>query len=1056
MFKNRKKTRETVEDTPVQKSPEAAETPAALETACKLAEEKKKPERSNPIVSILIPICNVAKYLPKCLDSVIAQTMEEIEIICINDGSTDNSLDIIQEYAAKDSRIRVIDKENSGYGDSMNRGLAAATGDYIGIVESDDFIVKDMFASLYNLSFDGTVDVVKGNFWDYYEDGEKLPTATPNRDRANIPDSEEPFTLKENGQFSWGHPSVWSAIYRRQFLVDHDIHFIAAKGGGWVDNPFYYETLCSAERIMWTNEPFYYYRKTNPTSSSNLQKDPSLPFIRMLDNFNVVEQHHIQDIDTLKCTYARALMYYTGALKDFDYDANAKKINDYAAELMKHFDVDIFTSQFNLADQQKYYSALSPLKNIRLTGPRVLIYNWVPYDNPGNVGGGVTVYCRNLIHQILRENPEVTVYMLSSGWAYDATSLETYIRKISSQDVNVHQYEIVNSPVPAEQSNLFVNPSVAIENAALKETFRTFIKRYGPFDAIHFNNIEGLSLNVMELKQDYPDTRFIFSIHNYVPMCVHGFYYMRHKHCNCNPNHTGEDCMQCTRMNMRRNIADATYDRGLFNNDPKKCYSKTKWVKTFGMEQLDVETDAEHILDFSKAAIRQINQNCDEILAVSKRVYEIAEDNGFDASKMKVSYIGTKVAAHQLGHAAYPVKNGLKIVFLGNDINYEEKGYPFLIEALSKLELKYAAKIDLVFTVRQKEHADLYTMLNKFHSVKVYVGYTHNDLPRIFKGCNLSLVPVLWEDNLPQIAIESVAYGIPVLASSAGGPSELTDSALFRFQAGDAEDLLAKIRHFADHPEDLDEYWKHHHGLVTMEQHWAEIQKVYGLDQKQDSVEIPMEDFRNLLKENDFLLTYMPSNGNGNRIPQQKVISDLEKKLQAANERNEELETELNELEKNKKYAGKVIFKSEYDPIQGDAGATLFTLTLGDFPYSDVYAEIRFVRLNNLGAAVSDTLKIAATWHNETGAYKMHIHQAEWVNNTPGIADMIMVYTEEHTIGFFGKYPGMHCGYSYEVVFMDTRAVGDTVTFAAEKEGFLFENQPCPNGAAIPAQVQKV
>ena len=90
----------------------------------------------------------------------------------------------------------------------MNRGLAAATGDYIGIVESDDFIVKDMFASLYNLSFDGTVDVVKGNFWDYYEDGEKLPTATPNRDRANIPDSEEPFTLKENGQFSWGHPSV--------------------------------------------------------------------------------------------------------------------------------------------------------------------------------------------------------------------------------------------------------------------------------------------------------------------------------------------------------------------------------------------------------------------------------------------------------------------------------------------------------------------------------------------------------------------------------------------------------------------------------------------------------------------------------------------------------------------------------------------------------------------------------------------------------------------------------------------------------------------------------
>lgn len=125
----------------------------------------------------------------------------------------------------------------------------------------------------------GTVDVIKGNFWDYYEDGEKLPTATPNKDRANVPDSEEPFTLKENGQFSWGHPSVWSAIYRRQFLVVTIFILLPQKAAGWVDNPFYYETLCSAESIMWTNEPFYYYRKTNPTSSSNLQKDPSLPFV---------------------------------------------------------------------------------------------------------------------------------------------------------------------------------------------------------------------------------------------------------------------------------------------------------------------------------------------------------------------------------------------------------------------------------------------------------------------------------------------------------------------------------------------------------------------------------------------------------------------------------------------------------------------------------------------------------------------------------------------------------------------------------------------------------
>lgn len=253
--------------------------------------ENEKAKKNGTIkISVLVPVCNVAKYLPKCLDSIIDQTLEDIEIICINDGSTDNSLDILKEYAEKDKRIILIDKKNSGYGDSMNHGLKAATGEYIGIVESDDFIAPDMFETLYSLSNNGSVDVIKSNFYNYYEDGKTVPKAEPDTDRINIPDSKKPFVLKENGQFSWGHPSVWSAIYKRSFLEKNKVSFIAAKGGGWVDNPFYYETLCSAESIMWTKKPLYYYRKTNPTSSSNLQKDASLPFVRMLDNFDMIDR----------------------------------------------------------------------------------------------------------------------------------------------------------------------------------------------------------------------------------------------------------------------------------------------------------------------------------------------------------------------------------------------------------------------------------------------------------------------------------------------------------------------------------------------------------------------------------------------------------------------------------------------------------------------------------------------------------------------------------------------------------------------------------------------
>jgi glycosyltransferase involved in cell wall biosynthesis len=103
-------------------------------------------------VSILVPICNVEKFLGKCLCSIVNQTLTDIEIICINDGSKDQSLEIIKKFVKDDQRIVVIDKPNSGYGDSMNKGMGIAKGEYIGIVESDDFINANMFDELYSLA----------------------------------------------------------------------------------------------------------------------------------------------------------------------------------------------------------------------------------------------------------------------------------------------------------------------------------------------------------------------------------------------------------------------------------------------------------------------------------------------------------------------------------------------------------------------------------------------------------------------------------------------------------------------------------------------------------------------------------------------------------------------------------------------------------------------------------------------------------------------------------------------------------------------------------------
>jgi glycosyltransferase involved in cell wall biosynthesis len=111
-------------------------------------------------VSIIIPVYNTEKYIRKCLESAINQTLTDIEIICINDGSTDNSLSILYEYAAKDSRIRVFTKTNEGVAKARNLGLRHARGEYIGFIDSDDFVDEKYFEELY--SYGPQYDVIRG------------------------------------------------------------------------------------------------------------------------------------------------------------------------------------------------------------------------------------------------------------------------------------------------------------------------------------------------------------------------------------------------------------------------------------------------------------------------------------------------------------------------------------------------------------------------------------------------------------------------------------------------------------------------------------------------------------------------------------------------------------------------------------------------------------------------------------------------------------------------------------------------------------------------------
>lgn len=218
-------------------------------------------------VSIILPIYNVSEYLRECLDSVTGQTLKDIEIICVNDGSTDDSLDIINAYAARDARIVVITGPNGGYGKAMNKGLDRATGAYIGIVEPDDYVSAEMFEALYQTASVNDLDVVKADFYRFTRNaaGEEslqyeLLDETKTRYGELLCPARDPSCLR----FTL---NTWAGIYRREFLKKHRIRHNETPGASFQDNGFYFQTMVFAERAMIVNTPYYRNRRDNPNSS---------------------------------------------------------------------------------------------------------------------------------------------------------------------------------------------------------------------------------------------------------------------------------------------------------------------------------------------------------------------------------------------------------------------------------------------------------------------------------------------------------------------------------------------------------------------------------------------------------------------------------------------------------------------------------------------------------------------------------------------------------------------------------------------------------------------
>ena len=293
-----------------------------------------------PKVSLIVPTYNVEQYLVECMESITNQTLEDIEVICINDGSTDGSLSILQSYADKDKRIIIVDKENGGYGIGMNIGLEMATGEYIGIVEPDDFVPVNMFGNLYDIAKGNNLDFVKADFYRFERATNGDMFLTYNHLSKKEEDYNVVFNPSETSEAIRWIMNTWSGIYKREFLNKWNIRHNETPGASFQDNGFWFQTFVFATRAMIIDKPYYMNRRDNPNSSvKNMQKVFCVN----------VEYDHIKDVLIEHPeTWNRFKSYYTlkrfhnclTTLRRIDNSCKLDYVNRFSKEMKRAYQLD--------------------------------------------------------------------------------------------------------------------------------------------------------------------------------------------------------------------------------------------------------------------------------------------------------------------------------------------------------------------------------------------------------------------------------------------------------------------------------------------------------------------------------------------------------------------------------------------------------------------------------------------------------------------------------------------------------------------------------------------
>lgn len=280
------------------------------------------------MISVIVPVYNVEKYLRQCLESLSAQTLDDIEIIIVDDGSPDGCPAICDEYAAKDARMKVVHKENGGLLSARKAGFAASKGDYIGFVDGDDWVEPDTFLNMYNAVREYSPDMVLSEFLcDYGDRAEPSEQCFEESfyDRVRLEKEIFPVMLFDGRFYSFGvNPNCWSKLVRRE-LIDKNLLPVDERIRMGEDAAFIYPCLLDSQSAVCIKNPTYHYRITGQSMSTAY--DEKLKDIVLLPYKRLKEKNAASDFDI-----SSQLDYYLLYMVNFLLRNEAKKSNSHSKQ----------------------------------------------------------------------------------------------------------------------------------------------------------------------------------------------------------------------------------------------------------------------------------------------------------------------------------------------------------------------------------------------------------------------------------------------------------------------------------------------------------------------------------------------------------------------------------------------------------------------------------------------------------------------------------------------------------------------------------------------------